>query len=152
MGVARRIAPAALLAATALSGFAFWQPEGALAQRAEPPTVATPFGRAPYTFADIIEKVKPAVVSIHVVAGGGPRVASRGGRGGDPLPELPDDHPLKEFFKNLPREFGGGVPGVPRRAQAQGSGFVITADGYVVTNNHVVAGASKIQVSFDDRE
>ncbi|MGD9803821.1 MAG: Do family serine endopeptidase [Hyphomicrobiaceae bacterium] len=152
MGVARRIAPAALLAATALGGFAFWQPEGALAQRAEPPTVATPFGRAPYTFADIIEKVKPAVVSIHVVAGGGPRVASRGGRGGDPLPELPDDHPLKEFFKNLPREFGGGVPGVPRRAQAQGSGFVITADGYVVTNNHVVAGASKIQVSFDDRE
>ncbi|MEZ5818349.1 MAG: Do family serine endopeptidase [Hyphomicrobiaceae bacterium] len=148
---ARRIVPAALLAATALGGFALWQPEGALAQRAEPPTVATPFGRAPYTFADIVEKVKPAVVSIHVASGGGPRVARRGG-GRDPLPELPDDHPLKDFFKNLPREFGGGAPQAPRRSQAQGSGFVISPDGYVVTNNHVISGASKIQVSFDERE
>ncbi|MGE0764913.1 MAG: Do family serine endopeptidase [Hyphomicrobiaceae bacterium] len=148
---ARRVAPVALLAATALGGFVLLQPDGALAQRAEPPTVATPFGRAPYTFADIIEKVKPAVVSIHVASGGGPRVASRG-RGRDPLPELPDDHPLKEFFKNLPKEFGGAIPNVPRRAQAQGSGFVISSDGYVVTNNHVISGASKIQVSFDERE
>jgi len=150
--VAWRTAPVALLAATALGGFALWLPNEALAQRAEPPTVATPFGRAPYSFADIIEKVKPAVVSIHVVAGGGPRIASRGGRGRDPLPELPDDHPLKEFFKHLPKEFGGAVPNMPRRAQAQGSGFVITPDGYVVTNNHVISGASRIQISFDDRE
>lgn len=149
----RRVVPAALLAATALGGFALWSPEGARAQRAEQPSIETPYGRAPYTFADIIEKVKPAVVSIHVAAGGGPRVANRGGRGGrDPLPELPDDHPLKEFFKNLPREFGGGAPNIPRRAQAQGSGFVISPDGYVVTNNHVISGASKIQISFDDRE
>lgn len=148
----RRAVPVALLAATALGGLALWQPYGAQAQRADAPAVAAPFGRAPYSFADIIEKVKPAVVSIHVAAGGGPRVASRGRGGRDPLPELPDDHPLKEFFKNLPREFGGGVPDAPRRAQAQGSGFVISPDGYVVTNNHVIAGASKIQVSFDDRE
>ena len=40
-------------------------------------------------------------------------------------------------------------PGAPRPTQAQGSGFVISADGYVVTNNHVIDGASKIQVSFD---
>ena len=153
VGVMRRLVPAALLSATALGGLALWLPEDAQAQRAEAPTIATPYGRAPYTFADIIEKVKPAVVSIHVVAGGGPRIASRGRPGGrDPLPELPDDHPLKEFFKNLPREFGGGVPGIPRRAQAQGSGFVVSPDGYVVTNNHVVSGAAKIQISFDDRE
>ncbi len=148
----RRIGPVALVAVAALGGLAVWQAPGAVAQRAEPPTVATPIGRAPYSFADIIEKVKPAVVSIHVAAGGSPRVASRGRNGRDPLPELPDDHPLKEFFKNLPKEFGGGAPQGPRRAQAQGSGFVISPDGYVVTNNHVVAGASKIQVSFDDRE
>ena len=153
-GASRLLVPAALLAATALGGLALLQSPAAVAQRAEAPTVATPFGRAPYTFADIIEKVKPAVVSIHVAAGGGPRVAARGGRNGrDPLPELPDDHPLKEFFKNLPKEFGGGgAPEAPRRSQAQGSGFVVTPDGFVVTNNHVIAGASKIQVSFDDRE
>ena len=151
--VIRRVGTASLLAVTAASGLAMWASTGVHAQRAEPPSVAAPLGRAPFSFADIIEKVKPAVVSIHVAAGGGPRVASRGGRGGrDPLPELPDDHPLKEFFKNLPKEFGGAPPEGQRRAQAQGSGFVISPDGYVVTNNHVISGASKIQVSFDDRE
>jgi serine protease Do len=152
--VSRRIVPAALLAVTALSGLALLQPPAALAQRAEPPSAASSLGRAPFTFADVIEKVKPAVVSIHVATGAGPRVASRSGRNGrDPLPDLPDDHPLKEFFKNLPKEFGGGgAPEVPRRLQAQGSGFVISPDGYVVTNNHVISGAAKIQVSFDDRE
>lgn len=44
------------------------------------------------------------------------------------------------------------MPQQQRPTQAQGSGFVITADGYVVTNNHVVDGATKIQVSFDDQE
>ncbi len=148
----RRLGSATFLAATALGGLAIWQSTGVLAQRAEQPTVSTPLGRAPYSFADIIEKVKPAVVSIHVAAGGAPRVAGRGRGPRDPLPELPDDHPLKEFFKNLPKEFGGGTPEGPRRAQAQGSGFVISPDGFVVTNNHVISGASKIQVSFDDRE
>jgi serine protease Do len=132
-------------------------------QRAEAQTVQTPFGRAPLTFADIVEKVKPAVVSIHA-SNGGNRLAQRtprpgqspstpapGGRGA--VPELPDDHPLNEFFRNLPREFGGrgttpNVP-TPRPSLAQGSGFVISEDGYVVTNNHVIDGADKISVSFD---
>ena len=70
------------------------------------------------------------------------------------MPDLPEDHPLNEFFRNLPREFGGrggqNTPNAPRPpSQAQGSGFVISADGYVVTNNHVIDGAAKIQVSFD---
>jgi serine protease Do len=152
-----RLMPAALLAAAGLGALSLAGPVPVLAQRAETQTIQTPYGRAPITFADIIDRVKPSVVSIHVTAGGaGPRVAGRGGRGGrDAFPELPDDHPLNEFFKNLPRDFGGGngAPQAPqRRAMAQGSGFVISADGYVVTNNHVVSGASKIQVSFDDRE
>ena len=149
---ARVLVPVSLLTASALGVLALVSPPAAIAQRAEPPSVATPFGRAPYSFADIIEKVKPAVVSIHVASGSGPRVASKGKNGRDALPDLPDDHPLKEFFKNLPKEFGGGAPDSPRRLQAQGSGFVISSDGYVVTNNHVIAGASKIQVSFDERE
>ncbi len=60
------------------------------------------------------------------------------------LPDLPDDHPLNEFFRNMPKEFRGQRP-----TQAQGSGFVISADGYVVTNNHVIDNAGKIQVTFD---
>jgi serine protease Do len=116
------------------------------------PSVQTPMGRAPLSFADIVERVKPAVVSIQVT-NGGPKVASRGGRGqrGEPFPDLPEDHPFNEFFRNLPKEFRGNPsPGPGRPALAQGSGFVISSDGYVVTNNHVIDGASKIQVSFDE--
>ncbi|MDX2157536.1 MAG: Do family serine endopeptidase [Hyphomicrobiaceae bacterium] len=145
--------PAALLAAAGLGALVLAGPPSALAQR--PDTAAgiqTPFGRAPLTFADIVERVKPSVVSIHVTAGGGAKVAGKGRNGRDGFPDLPDDHPLNEFFKNLPKEFGTPPQSPQRRAMAQGSGFVITADGYVVTNNHVVTGASKIQVSFDERE
>lgn len=108
----------------------------------------SPAPGAPLTFADVIEKVKPSVVSISVVAG------SKGARDKRGLPEgfpdIPEDSPFYDFFKNLPKEFRN-MP-QPRPSQAQGSGFVISADGYVVTNNHVVDSASKIHVSFDDQE
>ena len=114
-------------------------------------------GRAPLSFADIVERVKPAVVSIHVTNGGAKTAQGRPRPQGrqpqelprDFLPDLPDDHPLNEFFKNLPKEWRGQPSPSPRPSLAQGSGFVISADGYVVTNNHVIDGASKIQVSFD---
>jgi serine protease Do len=120
-------------------------------QRSESQGMQMP-GRAPLTFADIVERVKPAVVSIQVSNNAGAKVASGKGtpKGGNPeaFPEPPEDSPLHEFFKRLPPEFRGGQ--VPQRpTQAQGSGFVISADGYVVTNNHVIDGGNKIQVSFD---
>lgn len=113
------------------------------------PSVETPFGRAPLSFADIIEKVKPSVVSISVVAGGKSDKNAKGLPEG--FPDIPEDSPFYEFFKNLPKEFRN-MPQQQRPTQAQGSGFVISEDGYVVTNNHVVEGATKIQVSFDDQE
>ncbi|MCB1522093.1 MAG: Do family serine endopeptidase [Hyphomicrobiaceae bacterium] len=120
--------------------------------RPSDPSVMTPYGRAPLSFADIVDRVKGAVVSISVTSGG--KVATNDqpkGRRFGGLPDLPDDHPLKDFFKNLPKEFQG--PQRPNRPQlGQGSGFIISQDGYVVTNNHVVDGASKIEVSFDDQE
>jgi serine protease Do len=121
-----------------------------LAQLApDAPAVETPFGRAPLSFADVIEKVKPSVVSISVVAGvkGG-----KAGKNGLPegFPDIPEDSPFYEFFKNLPKEFRNAPQ--QRPTQAQGSGFIISPDGYVVTNNHVIDGATKIQVSFDDQE
>jgi len=123
----------------------------------EADSVQTPFGRAPLSFADIVEKVKPAVVSISVTNGkqqvasrrGGDDDNRRGGRGFGGFPNLPDDHPLNEFFKNLPKDFQGAPQQRRRPSLAQGSGFVITADGYVVTNNHVIDSASEIQVAFD---
>ena len=82
-------------------------------------------GRAPLTFADIVEKVKPAVVSVAVTAAGEAKVASaRGGKKGgglEGMPDLPDDHPLNEFFKNLPKEFR--APQQAPKTQAQGSGL-----------------------------
>lgn len=123
----------------------------AFAQLKPDASVETPYGRAPLSFADIIEKVKPAVVSISVASGGTKTAKKEGGGGMPGMPDIPEDHPFYEFFKNLPKEFRG-QPQQPRPSQGQGSGFVITPDGYVVTNNHVIDGANKIQVSFDDQE
>jgi serine protease Do len=148
----RGTAAAAVIAA---AGFAIgaWQlsPTAFAQLKSDAPTVQAPMGRAPLSFADVVEKVKPAVVSISVT--NGDAKLARNPKGGRPdnmpgLPDLPDDHPLNEFFKNLPREFRG--PQAPRPSQAQGSGFVISADGYVVTNNHVIDNASKVQVAFDE--
>lgn len=125
----------------------------AIAQlKPDAPSVETPFGRAPLSFADLIDRVKPSVVSISVVSGGDKMASNTDERGlPEGFPDIPEDSPFYEFFKRLPKEFRG--PQVPRPPQqAQGSGFVITPDGYVVTNNHVIDGANKIQVSFDDQE
>jgi serine protease Do len=150
---------AAVAAATVVSGLAAWHL--ATPARAEMnagatagATIQTPMGRAPLSFADLIDRVKPSVVSVSVVNdGGAAKVAEKGGKGKGPgfsIPDLPEDHPLHDFFKNLPKEFGQGEGGRQRPVQGQGSGFVISADGYVVTNNHVIDGASKIQIQFDD--
>ena len=106
-------------------------------------------------FADLVDAVKPAVVSILVEAEAPGRTVQRGGRDFDfefNFPDLPEDHPFRDFFD----QFGGPgqrVPGedaTPRRFMAAGSGFIISEDGYVVTNNHVVEDATKVTVVFED--
>ena len=106
-------------------------------------------------FADLVEAVKPAVVSILVEAEESPRqMQQRGGNFDFNFPDLPEGHPFKDFFN----QFGGpgqGRPGpggapAPRHFMAAGSGFVISADGYIVTNNHVVENATKVTVVFED--
>lgn len=114
----------------------------------------------PLSFADLVDAVKPAVVSIVVEA---EQQANDFRRGGGEFnfqfPDLPDDHPFKDFFEDFGRQFGNpGGPGgrgdrMPmRKFMATGSGFAISADGYFVTNNHVVSDASKVTIVFDDGE
>jgi serine protease Do len=97
----------------------------------------------PVGFADIVEKVKPAVISVRVKMD---RPVSSG-LGSDELP-FPPGSPFERFF----RRFGMPNNGESGRelVTGQGSGFFISADGYAVTNNHVVQNAENVQVTTDD--
>ena len=122
-----------------------------LSAYAQAPSVASTTQQMP-SFADVVEMVRPAVVSVRVKAN---TVADRGDDGDQAfgLPDFPSGSPMERFFRRF--QDGQRGPGFqfrqgPHRIEAQGSGFFISGDGYVVTNNHVVDHASEVQVTMDD--
>ena len=104
-------------------------PESAFAVSAPPVREAVSM---PATFAPVVKAVLPAVVNISST-----KVIRTS--------ELPQDNPFGDLFP------GFRMPDRPMRQQGEGSGVIVSADGYIVTNNHVVDGATELTVSMADK-
>ena len=113
--------------------------------QASGPNVATPVAHAVAggrdSYADIVSVVAPSVVTIH--ADGRARMVTES--------QMPNDDLLRRFFGQQGDENGPGArqPRVPRQ-RALGSGVVVSSDGYILTNHHVIDGADQIQVEMTD--
>ncbi len=98
---------------------------------------------APESFADLAEDLLPSVVNISTTQ------VRRQTENAPEMPQFPPGSPFEDFFRDFferqRRE------GTPRRSTSLGSGFVIDASGYVVTNNHVIEGADEVRVNFADK-
>ena len=104
-------------------------------------------GTPPNSFADLAERLLPAVVNISTTQ------TLKTPQGVPEMPQFPPGSPLEEFFKEFMerQNGGGGRPDAPsRKATSLGSGFIIDAAGYIVTNNHVIADADEISVKLHD--
>ena len=116
-----------------------------------PATAVASLAETQNAFEAIVDRVKPAVVSIHVTRFA-KEVANKnnGTRPGGGTKKLPQNIPpgLEEFM----RQFDGQIPDMPDRGQqGSGTGFIVSKDGYILTNNHVVAGMDRVNVTLSDK-
>ncbi|QUS39016.1 Do family serine endopeptidase [Tardiphaga alba] len=111
--------------------------------------------RGPDGIADVAEKVIDSVVNISTTSTVEAKNSGEGGGNRGATPQLPPGSPFEEFFEDFFKnrggrggEKGGGMQ--PRKTNSLGSGFIIDASGFVVTNNHVIDGADEITVIMND--
>ncbi len=139
-GISRGSLVAGLIGAGAMGAFV----AGPMIQNADArPVIIEAPGGAPISFAELVEQVSPAVVSVNVVS----------------EQEVSDHSDWQEFFERFrngpnapdfdPDEDEDEAPST-REARSLGSGFFISGEGHIVTNNHVVEGATEIQVVLED--
>ncbi len=136
----------AVIALVALAGYSVGQtqaPHAIVAASSPSTSTSTPSTPDPVpgvSYAKIVNAVAPAVVTV--------RVEKRASLVPTQMPQLPDDPMFREFFGRRfqePRQ-----QRVPRRA-GLGSGVITTADGYILTNNHVIDGADRVRVELTDK-
>ena len=99
-------------------------------------------------FTELVEQASDAVVNISTT-----QKATSGHMNlpeGIEIPDLPEGSPFGDLFKHFFGERGGGTPR-PQEAKSLGSGFIISKDGYILTNNHVVKDADEVIVRLADR-
>ena len=94
----------------------------------------------PESLAPLAEKISPSVVNITTSTTVEGRTGPRG--------IVPEGSPFEDFFKEFRDRNNGGEAPAPRKSSALGSGFVISEDGFVVTNNHVIECADEITIEF----
>ena len=139
-----RTAASACMATAMLAGWAMVPASGALAQS---PAAAV---RGLPDFTDLVEQVGPSVVNIRTLEKARPSTPGAGG---------PDEE-MQELFR---RFFGVPMPNAPRQGPRQnrpeqeaqprgvGSGFILSSDGFIMTNAHVVEGADEVMVTLPDK-
>jgi serine protease Do len=103
-------------------------------------------GVAPLSFADVVDKVRPAVVSVRVKS----LREDASLDGGDTPFDLPPGSPMERFFRQFRQQMPPGQRPQNRTNMSLGSGFFISEDGYVVTNNHVIDSEQTVTVILDD--
>ncbi len=128
-------------------------PTGAASASAAPSAItsperarATPLVSGLPDFATLVEQVGPAVVNVTVIE---KRQRNPTQRSGSPFPD--DEDPFSDFFRQFQNQPRGNAPRDNTPEEGVGSGFIVSSDGYILTNTHVVDNATRVIVRLTDR-